>query len=123
MHKSFNKLLNSLYNFNKLEKAIDFLLCFPYSTVVSPYLFIEVCDIFHRKHEVFYESAYFFIRNIYKLSPIVQERYNIIFNFFGVFINFSFSSKASIEVISVGMERSNGIPMEIFRLLFDPTSI
>ena len=27
-----------------------------------------------------------------------------------------FSTKGSIEVISVGMERSNGIPMEIFRL-------
>ena len=68
-------------------------------------------------YKVFYESAYFFIRNIYKLSPISQERYNIIFNFFGVFINFSFSTKVSIEVISAGMERSNGIPMEIFRLV------
>ena len=28
------------------------------------------------------------------------------------------STKGSIEVISVGMERSNGIPMEIFRLVF-----
>ena len=78
MHKSLNKLLISLHNFNKLEKkAIDFLLCFPYSTVVFPYLFIDVCDIFHRKQEVFYESAYFFIRNIYKLSPFSQKRYNI----------------------------------------------
>ena len=29
---------------------------------------------------------------------------------------FHFSTKGSIEVISVGMERSNGIPMEIFHL-------
>ena len=39
------------------------------------------------------------------------------FNFFGVFDDFSFSTKGSIEVISVGMEGSNGIPMEIFRAL------
>ena len=32
-----------------------------------------------------------------------------------VFDEFSFSTKDSIEVISVGMERSNGIPMKIFR--------
>ena len=31
-------------------------------------------------------------------------------------ILFLFSTKGSIKVISVGMERSNGIPMEIFRL-------
>ena len=43
-------------------------------------------------------------------------QHSIIFNFFGVFDDFSFSTKGSIEVISVGMERSNGIPMEIFRL-------
>ena len=40
----------------------------------------------------------------------------MIFNLFGVFDDFSFSTKGSIHVISVGMERSNGIPMEIFRL-------
>ena len=77
MHQSFNKLLISLHNFNKLEKTIDFLLCLTYSTVVFPYLFLDVCDIFHRKHEVFYESAYVFIMNIYKLSHISQKRYNI----------------------------------------------
>ena len=49
----------------------------------------------------------------YQSEKIYQ---NIIFNFFGVFDDFSFSTKGSIEVISVGMERSNGIPMEIFRL-------
>ena len=40
----------------------------------------------------------------------------MILNFFRVFDDFSFSTKVSIEVISVGMERSNGILMEIFRL-------
>ena len=44
-----------------LQKAIDFLLFVSYSTVVSPYLFIDVCDIFNRKPEVFYESASFYI--------------------------------------------------------------
>ena len=43
-------------------------------------------------------------------------KHNIIFNLFGVLDDFSFSTKGSIEIISVGMERSNGIPMEIFRL-------
>ena len=52
----------------------------------------------------------------YKLSHISQKRYNILFNFFGVFDDFSLSTKGSTEVISVGMERSNGIPMEIIRL-------
>ena len=39
MHKSFSKHLVSLQNFDNLQKAIDFLLCVSYSTVVSPYLF------------------------------------------------------------------------------------
>ena len=43
-------------------------------------------------------------------------KHNIIFNLFGDFYDFTFSTKGSIHVISVGMERSNGIPMEIFRL-------
>ena len=60
-----------------LQKEIDFLRCIPYFTVVSPYLFIDECDIFHRKQEIFYESAYFYIWNIYELSPIGQKRYNI----------------------------------------------
>ena len=38
------------------------------------------------------------------------------FVFSGVFDDFSFLTKDSIEVISVGMERSNGISMEIFCL-------
>ena len=33
-----------------------------------------------------------------------------------IFDDFAFSTKGSIEVISVGMERSYGIPMEIFCL-------
>ena len=77
MLKSFSKHLVSLQNFNKFEKVIDFLLFVSYFTVVSPYLFIDVCDIFNRKHEVFYESASFYIWNIYKLSPISQKRYKI----------------------------------------------
>ena len=77
MHKSFSKHRGYLQNFNNLQKAIDFLRCVPYFTVVSPYLFIDVRDIFHRKHEVFYESAYFYILNIYEFSPISQKRYNL----------------------------------------------
>ena len=50
------------------------------------------------------------------LCDLAPLRRDIIFNLFGVFDDFSFSTKGSIEVISVGMERSNGIPMEIFRL-------
>ena len=42
--------------------------------------------------------------------------HNMFFHFFGVFDDFSFSTKSSIECISVGMKRSNGIPTEIFRL-------
>ena len=38
------------------------------------------------------------------------------FQLFGVSDDFSFSTKGSTEVIYIGMERSNGIPMEIFRL-------
>ena len=75
MHKSFSKHLVRLQNFNKsAKKKNDFLLFVSYSTVVSPYLFIDVCDIFNRKHEVFYESASVYTWNIYKLSPISQKR-------------------------------------------------
>ena len=35
-----------------------------------------------------------------------------VFHFFGVFDDFSFSTKGSIECIFVGMERSNGIPTD-----------
>ena len=77
MQKSFSKHLVSMRNFNKFEKTIDFLLFVSYSTVVSPYLFIDVFDIFNKKHEVFYETVSFYIWNIYKLSPISQIRYNI----------------------------------------------
>ena len=77
MQKSFSKHLVSMQNFNKFAKTIDFLLFVSYSTVVSPYLFIDVCDIFNKKHEVFYETVSFYIWNIYKLSPISQIRYNI----------------------------------------------
>ena len=110
MHKSFSKHLVSLQNFNKFAKSNRFSIFVSYSTVVSPYLFID------RKLDIFYESVSFYIWNIYKLSLISQKRYNIIFNFFGVFDDFSLSIKGSIEVISVGMERSNGIPMKILRL-------
>ena len=51
MHKSFSNHLFSLQNFNKLAKSNDFLHFVSYFTVVSPYLFIDVCDIFNRKHE------------------------------------------------------------------------
>ena len=59
-------------NFNEFAKTIDFLLYEPYSTVVSPYLFI---DIIHRKHEVFFnEFKFFYNWNIYKSSPMSQKR-------------------------------------------------
>ena len=77
MHKSLSKHLVSLQNFNKFAKSNRFSTFVSYSTVVSPYLFIDVCDIFNRKHEVFYKSASFYIWNIYKLSPISKKRYNI----------------------------------------------
>ena len=78
MHKSFSKRLVSLQNINKFAKSNRFSTFFlSHSTVVSPYLFIDVCYIFNRKHEVFYESVSFCIANIYKLSPISQKRYNI----------------------------------------------
>ena len=48
-----SKHMQSLQNFNEFAKRIDFLLYEPYSTVVSPYLFIDIIHIFHRKHEVF----------------------------------------------------------------------
>ena len=75
--------MQSLQNFNEFAKTIDFLLYEPYSTVVSPYLFIDIIHIF-RKHEVFffffffffifYESKFFYIWNIYKSSPMSQNR-------------------------------------------------
>ena len=77
MHKSFSKHLVSLQNFNKFAKSNRFSTFCLIFTVVPPYLFIDVCDIFNRKHEVFYESASFYIWNIYKLSPISQKRYKI----------------------------------------------
>ena len=74
MHKSFSKHLGSLPNFNKFAKSNRFSTFFvSYFTVVSPNLFIVICDIFNRKHEVFYEPASFYIWNIYKLSPISQK--------------------------------------------------
>ena len=76
--------MQSLQNFNEFAKTIDFLLYEPYSTVVSPYLFIDIIHIFHRKHEVFffffffyfifYESKFFYNWNIYKSSPMSQNR-------------------------------------------------
>ena len=39
----------------------------------------------------------------------------IVFHFFGVFDDFSFPTKGTKEVVLMGVERSNGIPMEIFR--------
>ena len=62
MHKYFSKHLVSLQNFenfNKFAKSNRFSTFFSYSTVVFPYLFIDVCLIFNRKHEVFYEFASF----------------------------------------------------------------
>ena len=60
-----------------------------------------------------------FTSRICKTKSYQSEKikHNIIFNLFGVFDDFTFSTKGSIHVISVGMERSNGIPMKIFRLL------
>ena len=55
--------------------------------------------------------------NINQVLSVRKILHNIILNFFGVFDDISFSTKGSIEAISVGMERSNGIPMEIFRLI------
>ena len=52
MHKSFSKHLGSLSNINKFAKSNRFSTFFvSYFTVVSPNLFIVICDIFNRKHE------------------------------------------------------------------------
>ena len=40
-------------------------------------------------------------------------KHSMFFHFFGVFYDFSFSTKSSIECISVGMGRSHGISTEI----------
>ena len=66
MHKSFSKHLVSLQNFDNLQKAIDFLLCISYSTVVSPYLFIDICDIFfHTQNTNYFTSLRTFTSGIF----------------------------------------------------------
>ena len=59
--------MQSLQNSNEFAKTIDFLLYEPYSTVVSPYLFIDihVIHIFHRKHEVYFMNLSSFTTGIF----------------------------------------------------------
>ena len=60
MHKSLSKHLVSLQNFNKFTKSNRFSTFFvSYFTVVSPYLFIDVCNIFNRKHKYFMNLRHF----------------------------------------------------------------